>query len=82
MRLQQPNFSTAGEVSVEDRSKRTDTVRPQFGERSESQSECDSALSVKSDGNGIELNGETDNEDMEDGETRFDDGSAQVRNIR
>ena len=28
------------------------------------------------------MNGETDDEDMEDGETRFDDGSAQVRNIR
>ena len=31
---------------------------------------------------GDELNGETDAEDMEDGETGFDDGSAQVRNIR
>ena len=30
--------------------------------------------------NDIELNGETDDEDMEDGETGFDDGSAQVRN--
>ena len=38
-----------------------------------------SALSVKSDGNDTELNGETDDEDMEDGETGFDDGSAQVR---
>ena len=28
----------------------------------------------------VELNGETDDEDMEDGETGFDDGSAQVRN--
>ena len=44
--------------------------------------ECDSALSVKSDGNDIELNGETDVEDMEDGETGFDDGNAKVRNIR
>ena len=32
--------------------------------------------------NDIEFNGETDDEDMEDGETRFDDGSAPVRNIR
>ena len=30
----------------------------------------------------VELNGETDDEDMEDGEMGFDDGSAQVRNIR
>ena len=30
----------------------------------------------------IELNGETDDEDTEDGETGLDDGSAQVRNIR
>ena len=30
----------------------------------------------------VELNGETDDEDMEDEETGFDDGSAQVRNIR
>ena len=27
------------------------------------------------------LNGETDDEDMEDGETGFVDGSAQVRNV-
>ena len=31
--------------------------------------------------NDIELNGETDDEDMEDGETGFDDGSAAVRTI-
>ena len=31
--------------------------------------------------NDVELNGETDDEDMEDGETGFDDGSAQVGNI-
>ena len=37
---------------------------------------------MKSDGRDIELNGETDDEDMEDGETGFDDGSAQVRNVR
>ena len=39
-------------------------------------------LNVTNDENGDELNGETDDEDMEDGETGFDDGSAQVRNIR
>ena len=53
---------------MEDRSKRTETVRPQFGERCEKQSECDSALSAKKDENDVELNGETDDEDM-DGET-------------
>ena len=39
-------------------------------------------LGAKSDGNDCELNGETDDEEIEDGETGFDDGSAQVRNIR
>ena len=34
------------------------------------------------DENDVELNGETDDEDMEDGEMGFDDGSVQVRNIR
>ena len=33
--LQQPNFLTAGVVSVEDRSKGAETVRPQLGERCE-----------------------------------------------
>ena len=65
---------------MEDRSKRTETVRPQFGECCECQS--DGVLGVKSDGNDIELNGETDDEDGEDGEMGFDDGSAQERNIR
>ena len=69
-------------VNVDDRSKRTEAVRPQFGECCKSNSECDGVLSVKTDGNVIELNGETDDENMEDGETLFDDGSAQVRNIR
>ena len=63
-------------VSVEDRSKRAENVRPQFGERCEKQSECDSALSAKSAVNDVELNDETDDEDMEDGETRFDEGSS------
>ena len=35
-------------------------------------------LSATNDENDVELNGETDDEDMEDGETGFDDGSAQV----
>ena len=74
VRLQQPN--------VEDRCKRTATVRPQFGERCENRRERDGALGATSDENDIELNGETDDEDMEDGETGFDDWSAQVRNIR
>ena len=77
-----PIFLMAGGVTVEDRSKRTETVRPQFGERCNSRSECNSALNVKSDWNDIELNGETDHEDMGDGATAFDDGSAQVRNRR
>ena len=38
-------------------------------------------LSATNDENDVELNGETDDEDMEDGEVGFDDGSAQVRNI-
>ena len=42
----------------------------------------DSASRANSDMNGIVLNDETDDEDMEDGETRFDEGSAPVRNIR
>ena len=65
---------------MEDRSKRTETVRPQWGEHSGQQPESDSALSATSDESDTELNGETD-EDMEDGETGFDDGSARVRNI-
>ena len=56
---------------MEDKSNRTETARLQFGECCESQSECDSALSVKVDGNDIELLG--------DG---IRDGSAQVRNFR
>lgn len=39
-------------------------------------------LSATNDGNGDELNGDIDDEDMKDGEMGFDDGSAQVRNIR
>ena len=54
---------------MEDRSKRTETVRPQLSEH-------------RDDEGDVELNGETDDEDMEDGETEFDEGSAQVRNIR
>ena len=57
---------------MEDKSKRTETVRPQWGERCGKQPESDSALSATSDESNIELNGETDDEDMETG---FDDGS-------
>ena len=64
-------------MSAEDRSKRAETVRPQHDEHCKCQFVCDSAMSSKSDGNDIELNGV-----MEDGETGFDDGSAHVRNIR
>ena len=80
--MQQLNFLTAGRVSVEDRSKRAETVRPQLGARSGEQRESDSALSATNDDNDEELDGGTDDEDTEDGETEFDDGSVQVRNIR
>ena len=66
---------------MEDRSKRTETVRPQSNDRCEKRQGRDSAPSAKNDENDVELNGETD-EDMEDGEVGFDDGSAQVRNNR
>ena len=46
------------------------------------QRECNGVLNVTNDENGDELNGETDDEDVEDGEMGFDDGSAQVKNIR
>ena len=39
-------------------------------------------LSATNDENDVQLIGETDDEEMEDGEVGFDDGSAQVRNIR
>ena len=68
IRLQQSNLLMAEGVSVEDRSRRSETVRPQLRGHFESQSECDSALSAKSDRNDIELNGKTDDEDMEGGE--------------
>ena len=67
---------------MEDRSKRAETVRPQLGERCEKRRECDGVLSATNDENGDELNGETDDEDTKDGEMGFNDGSAQVRNIR
>ena len=53
---------------MEDRSKRTETVRSQLDERCEKQRECDSVLSATNDENDVELNGETDGEDVEDGE--------------
>ena len=52
---------------MEDRSKRTETARPQFVEHCERHFVCDSALSAKSDVNDIELNGETDDEDTHGG---------------
>ena len=67
---------------MEDRSKRTETVRPQLDECCEKQRECDSVLSATNDENDVELNGKTDGEDTEDGEMGFDVGSVQVRNIR
>ena len=74
--MQQPNFLTAGGVSVEDRSNRNETVRPHVDERCERQRECDSVLSATNDENDVELNGETDDEDMEVGEMGLDDGSV------
>ena len=65
---------------MEVRSKRPEIVRPQLGERWEKRRERDSVLSATNDENGDD--GETDDEDMEDSEMGFDDGSAQVRNIR
>ena len=44
-----PTFLTAGAVSVEDRSKRAETVRPQLDERCEKRQECDSVLNVTND---------------------------------
>ena len=63
-------------MSEEDRSKRAGTVRPQSNERCEKRQGCDSVLSATNDENGDELNGETDDEDMEDGEMGFDDGTG------
>ena len=67
---------------MEDRSKRIETVRPQLDDRREKHSEGDDALSATEDENDVELNGETDGEEMEDGEVGCEDGSAQVRNVR
>ena len=39
-------------------------------------------MSATEDENDVELSGETYDEEIEDGETGFDDGSVQVRNIR
>ena len=65
--MEQPTFLTAGGVSVEDRSERTETVRPQVDDRCEEQRECDNVLSATNDENDVEFNCETDDEDMEDG---------------
>ena len=68
--------SRRSEVSVEDRSKGAETARPLRDEHCDCQFVSDSASSEKSEMNDTELNGETDDEDMEDGETGYDDGSA------
>ena len=52
---------------MEDKSKRTETVRPQLDDRREKPRESDDALSDTEDENDVELNGETDDEEMEDG---------------
>ena len=67
---------------MDDRSQRTETVRPQLDDRREEQCEHDDALSATEDENDVELNCEADDEETEDEEMEFDDGTAQVRNIR
>ena len=59
--------TSAGGVSVEDRSKRTGALRPQLDERCGKQRECNSGLNATSDEENNELNGETVDED--DGRT-------------
>ena len=66
---------------MDDRSQRTETVRPQLDDRREEQCEHDDALSATEDENDVELNCEADDEETEDEEMEFDDGTAQVRNI-
>ena len=68
-------FLMARGVRVEVKSKRAETVRPLHDEHCECHFECDSAMSATSDVNDIELNGETDDEDMEDGETGLTTGA-------
>ena len=65
-----------------ERSKRTETVRPPLNVRFERRQKFDSVLSATNDENDVELNGETDDKDMEDGEMGFEDGRVKVRNIR
>ena len=43
---------------MEDRSKRTETVRPPLNECCERRQKCDSVLSATNDENEVELNGE------------------------
>ena len=71
-----PNSLMAGRVSVEHWSRRTETVSPQRDEHCRRHFQCDNALSVTSGGNDIELNGEMDDQDVEDEVTRFDDGTS------
>ena len=80
--LQQINCLLAGKVSVDNRFKRLAKVIPQLNGRCAKRQECDSVLSATNDVNHVELHGETDDKDMDDGEMGFDDGSAQARNIR
>ena len=67
-------FLVTRRVSVEDRCKREEIATPRDDEHGGCQFVCDSALSAKIDVNDIELNDETDDENMEDRETGFDDG--------
>ena len=57
VRLQQPKFLTAGGVSVEDKSKRIETVRPQLREHCGKQRENGSELGETDDEGDVELNG-------------------------
>ena len=52
---------------MEDRSTRAETVKPLDDEHCQCQFVRDSALSVKSDVNDMELNGETDDQDKDGG---------------
>ena len=56
---------------MEDRSKRTETVRPPLNERCERRQECDSVLSATNDEKWDLSDGEADDEEME-GRRRWD----------
>ena len=61
-----------GGMSAEDRSKSAEIVTSRYEEHCGCQR--NSALYARIDMNDIGLNDETDDENMEDGETRFHDG--------